>query len=230
MVLTAAPAPLTPALGFEQAIESAGVLNSRIGALNAVLKKWNAPSPPGAGSVDVVETYTFFRVSARHSDLEVIRVRGNLNLIRKLNLPAILAFHHPDGGGFRFMTVVGLDDDEIQLSDGEAIFSVLPTSLMERWNSVAYIFWKNYFNYTGVIPISSPGEVILSLKVHLKALGFPIEAMTAAYDTTTRLAVEVIQARNGLNVDGMVGPLTKIVLYNEDNSLNIPRLAGNPSG
>ena len=95
---------------------------------------------------------------------------------------------------------------------------------------MAHIFWKNYFNYTGVIPISSPGEVILSLKVHLKAKGFPIEAMTAAYDTTTRLAVETIQARNGLNVDGMVGPMTKIALYNEDPSLNGPRLAGGSPG
>jgi general secretion pathway protein A len=95
---------------------------------------------------------------------------------------------------------------------------------------VAHIFWKNYYNYTGVIPISSPGEVILSLKVHLKAMGFPIQAMTAAYDTDTRLAVETIQARNGLDVDGMVGPMTKIVLYNEDPSLSGPRLAGGSPG
>jgi general secretion pathway protein A len=124
------------------------------------------------------------------------------------------------------MALVGLEDDEIRLSDGDQIFAVTPSSLSELWNGVAHIFWRNYFNYLGVIPISSPGEVILSLKVHLKAMGFPIQAMTAAYDTTTRMAVETIQARNGLTVDGMVGPMTKIAIYNEDPSLNSPVLSG----
>ena len=229
MAAAAVPSP-QPVRDLEQVIVSTDALNSRIGALTAILKQWNAPTPLGAGPVDGVDSDTFFRLSARHSDMEAIRLQGDLTLIRKLNLPAILEFPHPDGSGSRFMALVGLADDEIQLSDGDDTFSVAPASLVGLWSGVAHIFWKNYFNYTGVIPISSPGEVILSLKVHLKALGFPIKEMSAAYDTTTRLAVEEIQARNGLDVDGMVGPLTKIVLYNEDQSLNVPRLTDTPSG
>ncbi len=224
------PAPSTPVRDLEQVLASTAALNSRIGALAAVLKKWNAQHPQGVGPVDGVDSDTFFRLSARHSDMEVFRVKGSLTLIKKLNLPAILEFSTPDGSDARFMALVGFEEDEIRLSDGEDTFSVAPASLAGRWNGVAHIFWKNYFNYTGVIPISSPGEVILSLKVYLKSKGFPIEAMTAAYDTTTRLAVETIQARNGLNVDGMVGPMTKIALYNEDPSLNGPRLVGGSPG
>ncbi|MBC2743503.1 MAG: peptidoglycan-binding protein [Desulfosarcina sp.] len=225
MAATVALVPQPPVRDLEQVIKSKDTLNSRIGALTAVLKEWNALSLLGSGPMEVVDSDTFFRISARHNDLEALRVQGNLILIKNLNLPAILEFSHPDGSGPRFLAVVGLADDEIQLSDGDDTFSVAPVSLAGLWNGVAHIFWKNYYNYAGVIPISSPGEVILSLKVHLKALGFPIEEMTPAYDTTTRLAVEVIQARNGLDVDGMVGPLTKIALYNEDKLLNIPRLA-----
>ena len=224
------PAPSTPVRDLEQVLASTAALNSRIGALAAVLRQWNAQDPQGVGPVDGVDSDTFFRLSARHSDMEVLRVKGNLTLIKKLNLPAILEFPPPDGSDTRFMALVGFEADEIQLSDGDDTFSVASASLAGLWNGVAHIFWKNYFNYTGVIPISSPGEVILSLKVHLKAKGFPIEAMTAAYDTTTRLAVETIQARNGLNVDGMVGPMTKIALYNEDPLLNGPRLAGGSPG
>ena len=230
MAAAIAPTPQPPVRDLEQMIASKDALNSRIGALAAVLKEWNLPSPLGAGPVDVMDSDTFFRISARHSDMEALRLQSNLAFIRKLNLPAILEFPQPDGSGLRFMAVVGLAGDEIRLSDGDDTFSVASASLSGLWNGVAHILWKNYFNYTGVIPISSPGEVVLSLKVHLKAMGFPIEEMTAAYDTTTRLAVEAIQARNGLDVDGVVGPLTKIALYNEDKSLNIPRLAGTPSG
>ncbi|WP_372682044.1 AAA family ATPase [Desulfosarcina sp.] len=224
------PAPATPVRDLEQVLASTEALNSRIGALAAVLRQWNAQPLQGVGSVDGVDSDTFFRLSARHSDMEVLRVKGNLNLIKKLNLPAILEFPPADGSDVRFMALVGLEESDIRLSDGDDTFSVVPASLAGVWNGVAHIFWKNYFNYTGVIPISSPGEVILSLKVHLKAKGFPIEAMTAAYDTSTRLAVETIQARNGLYVDGMVGPMTKIALYNEDPSLNGPRLAGGSPG
>ena len=224
------PAPSTPVRDLEQVLASTAAVNSRIAALTAVLRQWNVQSPLGAGPVEVTDSDTFFRLSARRSDLEVLRVTGSLTLLKKLNLPAILEFPSPDGSGSRFIALVGFADDELRMSDGDGTFSVVPASLVGRWNGVAHIFWKNYFNYTGVIPISSPGEVILSLKVHLKAMGFPIEAMTAAYDTTTRLAVEVIQARNGLDVDGLVGPMTMIVLYNEDPSLIRPRLAGGSSG
>jgi len=224
------PALPTPARDLEQVLASTPALNSRIGALAAVLRQWNAQHLQGVGPVEGVDSDTFFRLSARHSDMEVLRVKGNLTLIQNLNLPAILEFPTPDGSDVRFMALVGVEADEIRLSDGDDTFTVAPASLAGLWNGVAHIFWKNYFNYTGVIPISSPGEVILSLKVHLKAKGFPIEAMTAAYDTTTRLAVETIQARNGLNVDGMVGPMTKIALYNEEPLLNGPRLAGGSPG
>jgi general secretion pathway protein A len=224
------PAPPAPVRDLEQVLASTEALNSRMAALTAVLMQWNAASPLGAGPADVTDSDTFFRLAARRSDMEVTRVRGSLSLIKKLNLPAILEFPAPDGSGSRFMALVGFADNELRLSDGDGSFPVAPAALVGRWNGVAHVFWKNYYNYTGVIPISSPGEVILSLKMHLKSMGFPIEAMTAAYDTTTRLAVEAIQARNGLNVDGLVGPMTKIVLYNEDPSLNSPRLAGGSPG
>ncbi len=226
MTATIDSALSAPVRDLGHMIVSTAAMNSRNGALTAVLRKWNLQRSLGIGPVDVVDSDTFFRLSARHSDMEVFRIKGNLRLIKKLNLPAILEFAPPDGSGVRFMALVGLTDDELRLSDGDETFSVAPASLAGLWNGVAHIFWKNYFNYTGVIPISSPGEVILSLKVHLKAMGFPIQEMTAAYDTTTRLAVETIQARNGLAVDGMVGPMTKIALYNENPLLNGPRLAG----
>jgi general secretion pathway protein A len=220
----------TPSVDLEPLITAMDTRASRSGALKAALIAWDSPQALDPGPVDVVDDDVFFRSAARHNALEVLRVQGNLNLIGKLNLPAILEFTAQDGRGSRFLTVLSLGEDAILTSDGEALFSISPASLAGLWTGVAHIFWKNYYNYQGVIPISSPGEVILSLKVHLKALGFPIPEMTAAYDTTTRHAVEVIQARHGLAVDGMVGPLTKIALYNDDPSLDIPRLAVAPHG
>ena len=211
-------------IDLAQVVGAMDANGSRRGALTAVLNTWKIQTT--TESLDPLEDDTFFRISAGQRGMEALKVKGNLDLIRKLNLPAILEFPLPDGGGTRFMAVVGLANDDIRLSNGEGIYAVAPFSLAGLWNGVAHILWKNYFNYNGVIPISSPGEAIISLKAHLKSLGFPIEEMSAAYDAATRRAVETIQARNGLEVDGMVGPLTKIALYNTDASLAVPRLNG----
>jgi general secretion pathway protein A len=211
-----------------QLVAGADAGESRVGALQAVLQAWQVQ--PLADPVAVPDSDTFFRISARHSDLEALRVRGNLNLIRKLNLPAIVEFPHPDGTGMRYLAVVGLTEEEIHLSDGRDVYAVPLAAMAGVWNGVAHILWKNYFNYTGVIPITSPGEVIISLKAHLKSIGFTVGPMNAEYDVVTRAAVETIQARNGLTVDGMVGPQTKIALYNADKSLDVPRLVADAPG
>ena len=48
--------------------------------------------------------------------------------------------------------------------------------------------------------------------------------MTPEYDMEVRKAIMQVQARNGLTVDGLTGPMTKIVLYNAKNSFKTPRL------
>jgi len=45
------------------------------------------------------------------------------------------------------------------------------------------------------------------------------------YDAATQKTIEQIQGNFGLPVDGVVGPLTKIVLYREGKNFAIPRLA-----
>ena len=229
-VVATAASQLPPVYDLIQAIASTESLSSRSDALQAVLRQWNV-DPPTENQLPMgVDSDTFFRLSARQVAMESLRVQGGLDLIRRLNLPAIFEFPHPDGNGSRFIAMVGLSGDEIRMSNGRKTFSVAPESLAGLWNGVAHILWKNYYDYAGIIPISSPGDVILSLKMHLKTLGFPIEEMSAAYDIPTRSAIETIQARHGLDVDGMVGPQTKIALYNEDLSLTVPRLASPPRG
>ena len=205
----------SPVLGYVDTIQS------RTRALEAVLDAWNTTMKGGA--VDVGDSDTYFRLAARYSQMEILQVRGNLNLIRKLNLPAIVEFPFPEGT--RFLAVIGLGRETVRLSDGNETYVLSPAAFSSRWNGRAHILWKNHFNYTGVIPINAPGEVILSLKGQLKTLGYPVGAMDTTYDDVTRQAIVTIQARNGLDVDGMVGPQTKIVLYNEDSSLTIPRLS-----
>ena len=216
---TAASPPVEDAV--HQLLGATDTRQSRTNALSAVFDAWKTKMV--AVKANVNDDDTFFRLAARKSNMEILQVRGNVNLLRKLNLPAIVEFPHSDG--MRFLAVTGMRADEVQLSDGNQRLRLPAADMAARWNGRAHILWKNHFNYTGVIPINSPDEVILTLKEHLQALGYSVGALDAAYDAVTRKAVETIQARNGLDADGMVGPQTKIVLYNADPSLDIPRLS-----
>ncbi len=67
-------------------------------------------------------------------------------------------------------------------------------------------------------------DSIITLKLLLHELGFSNVEMNDVYDDWTRNAVEEIQAKHGIPVDGIVGPLTKIILYREKNSFKMPHL------
>jgi general secretion pathway protein A len=211
-----------------QVVAQADFLTSRTHALKAVSGQWDVREPVITEAMTELDNESFFRISARSIEMETLKVEADLRTIRNINLPAILEISLQGNGGTRFVAILSIENEVLWLSDNLEPFAVSPELLDEFWNGTAYVPWKNFYNYTGIIPMSSPGDVIVSLKVHLKRLGFPMEQMNGAYDTATRRAIERIQSRNGLAVDGIVGPMTKIVLYNEDRLLTIPRLTGTP--
>ena len=67
-------------------------------------------------------------------------------------------------------------------------------------------------------------DSVITLKLLLQDLGFENVTIDDQYDNFTKAAVETIQAKYGIPVDGYVGPLTKIVLYKEKDSSEMPRL------
>ena len=65
----------------------------------------------------------------------------------------------------------------------------------------------------------------------MKEIGFDQITMDPIYDEPTQEAVKTIQRKHGLLDDGVVGPLTKIILYNEHQSFEIPHIRTNrPEG
>jgi general secretion pathway protein A len=93
-----------------------------------------------------------------------------------------------------------------------------------HWSGTAYLPWKNFLSIWGTIPKHSNKDSIITLKLLLHDLGFDDVEINAEYDDWTRQAIEEIQAKYGIPVDGFVGPLTKMILYQEKNSYEMPRL------
>jgi general secretion pathway protein A len=62
------------------------------------------------------------------------------------------------------------------------------------------------------------------LKLLLTEIGVEGIEINPFYDDRTKDAIKAIQESHGLPADGVVGPLTKMVIYNEKKSLEIPHL------
>jgi len=119
-----------------------------------------------------------------------------------------------------------VDGDRISFggtSEGDLI-ETLASDINFYWSGIAYIPWKNFLSIWGTIPMHTYKDSVITLKLLLHDLGFDKVEMNADYDNWTRQAVEEIQAKYGIPVDGFVGPLTKIILYREKNAFDMPKL------
>ena len=124
------------------------------------------------------------------------------------------------------MTLSKMKGDRLNLG-GTYENQVVETDANEinfSWSGIAYLPWKNFLSIWGTIPQRSTKDSVITLKLLLRELGFSNVEMNDEYDDWTRNAIEEIQAKYNIPVDGFVGPLTKIILYREKKSYEMPRL------
>lgn len=198
---------------------------SRERCLQILLALWGTDGSVPEDIAGIDEDASFFSAAAARNGLILQHVRADLSIIFSLNLCAILGFDVPDHGRV-YLAAIGAGNQNMTLDNGISGCRITaPDKEIDRyWSGDAYVLWKNFYNYQGTIPITSPDTSIVTLKLHLRDLGHDYIDISAVYDPATRAAVERIQAAHGIPVDGYVGPLTRMVLYNGTASLGMPRL------
>jgi general secretion pathway protein A len=149
-----------------------------------------------------------------------------LGELLRLNLPAVVRLALPGRSEPLYASVVGVRDEHYLLTSHNAgVDAPLEATALEAvWGGLAVVPWKNYLGYRGIIPGGAPRPSVVVLKQLLWELGHSHLTINDHYDDQTRNVVREIQAKHGLVVDGLVGDLTKIVLYNEKEGLPIPHL------
>jgi general secretion pathway protein A len=202
------------------------VLSSRYPAFKYAMDLWNVRIEDKAFLKSIEDDQSFFRLSAKPSGLSIHRVESDINLLTKLNLPAILEFYPPGSTSPGFLTLSKIDGNQIELGGtGDDLLVVTDLKELEfYWSGVAYIPWKNFLSIWGTIPKHAYKDSIITLKLLLHDLGFTDFEINADYDDLTQTAIEKIQAKYGVPVDGFVGPITKIILYREKKSFDMPQL------
>lgn len=223
----AAPAKADPSLG--EHLKTLDNRSSRYWALKNALTAWGATLEPKPYLDQMDDDPTFFSLYTKTGNLLIHRFEAEVQTLRSVNMPAILELRTSLKTPPLYMALTAFEGDKLVLATAEAnrVLRVDANELWQNWTGVAYVPWKNFLNLAGLIPGNAPPDSVLALKMLLQENGFREVPLSKEYDQTTLKAIEKLQAKYGVPVDGIVGPLTKIILYRENQDLDIPRLVKN---
>jgi len=101
-----------------------------------------------------------------------------------------------------------------------------PPEVDHVWLGDAHLFWRDFEGFSPRLVPGSRGVEVERLQKLLGRVGVYDTQPTLAYDVATTEAVARFQRSRRLTPDGIVGPLTKIVLYGELADYRHPRLTG----
>ena len=208
-----------------EAIRQISPGNSAYAATESLLRAWNAPAlaPAEASS----PTIDLTRI-ARARGLEYLPIQGNLNLLRVLDLPAILELAPDDGSAPRFVTVERLHDELATVSVGRTPIEISTEVLGEAWFGKAHLFWQDVDRLGPMLSMGSSSPAVGRLHELLKSADVYAGAPSSTFANATQEAVLRFQRSKRLDADGKVGPMTMIALYQSVSRGRLPHLGAEP--
>jgi hypothetical protein len=190
--------------------------------MNAVLEFWGLARQPGSYLAFPEALGTFVSeglgvVPMPETDLEQLRL---------LNQPALVRLQAPDGAP-RSAVLVRVNDASLDLlgltEDGRPL-AVAREAFERVWPREAFLVWRDFEGLPEVLGPDASGPAVEWVQQALERLGFFDGVVSGRFDGATADAVRRFQETLGLAVDGTVGPLTKIALYERLGDYAVPRL------
>ncbi len=211
--------------GVLRALYGKTLLETREEAFLAVVQRW------GSGLSAEEETSLYrgapdLYKAARALGFECLRFRGNINRVRALNLPALLELRLGETMTKRYVALLNFEGDGCRISpplpDGA---SFVPWSVLEPlWYGTAYVVWRDVWGGRRYLAKGMKGGTVGELQSSLKDLGYFDEQPSGVFDDRTMEAVSNFQRDHFLDEDGILGPQTRIVLYQALKRLQMPTL------
>ena len=163
---------------------------------------------------------------AAKAGLACLDQRGSWNQVKILNRPAILTL--TDDRGQRHRVVLSrLDDKTATLDLGEHNQRVSIDDLSRDWFGEFTVVWKPKTSHTRLLSVGMQGDEVRWLRRSLNALGGVASDPEHAdvYDQELAIAVQNFQREHRLNVDGIAGVQTQVVLDTALADPNSPLLS-----
>jgi general secretion pathway protein A len=150
---------------------------------------------------------------AAKAGLACLEQRGSWTQVKILNRPAILTL--TDDRGQRHRVVLSnLDDKIATLNLGEHNEKVSIDDLSRDWFGEFTVVWKPKTSRTRLLSLGMQGDEVRWLRRSLNALagGASDPEHADVYDQELAIAVQNFQREHRLNVDGIAGVQTQVVL------------------
>jgi len=192
---------------------------SKMNALNAVLKKWGIKDP-----VLPEENFKSMKAAVRSRGMRLFAGVMDHNRLRSVDYPAILEIKNDDGR-IGFVSVVGVWGKNF-IADQTGRKTVNKEWVLEHWTRRVFIPWKDYEALPEWLHRGSKGQAVMWLQSSMNRLGFAdIAPVTNTFGRKTQRAVIRFQVDNQLTASGSVGPITKMFLYRRLPGYSTPGLS-----
>lgn len=224
----AAPAPPTTdarwidRASLQDALRQTTPSASAYESVEALVAAWQAdPLVPAEAASQALDLPTI----AGRRGLEYLEFRGNLNVLRVLDLPVILELDAGDGSGVHFAMVDRVDDSRVHVRLGKERLAVSHGALSEVWFGQGHMLWYDVDGLGGLLARGVSGTKVRRLHERLRAAGVYDGPGGDRFDDVTEEAVVEFQRAVHLEADGKVGPMTMIALYGLAAADRVPHLA-----
>jgi|SRR6266571_2029189 len=219
--LAAAAAPMsraekpTAADLFVQELQHVELVDSAVRATNGLLQAWGVEGLREGewrnGALDL-------NAIARTRQLEYRPLSGTFNLLSLLDLPVMLELIVPGRQEVRFVLLLGISGDQCRVLLDRGEQEVPWRVLNENWFGQGHLFWKDFDKVGSHLTVGSVGRNVKRLHALLaKVPGLDGKSLPARLDIFARQSEEAVarfQKIKRLTPDGVVGPLTLVLLYN----------------
>jgi len=185
-------------------------------AFKAVFATWNiAYEPSRDGSACDF---------AKEHQLQCLRQRDNLAQMRSLNRPAVLTVSN-ENGEKAFAAITTLKGTTAIIQAGTSAYEIPLSQLMLQSHNDFTILWRAPDGYTGPVRPGHQGKLVQLLAKQCTAAQNQqwIGAPRTKYDEGLKEQVKSFQRSQGLNPDGVAGPITWIHI-NSQVQTNMPTL------
>jgi general secretion pathway protein A len=153
---------------------------------------------------------------APSAGLQCLSQRGTWSDIEQVNLPVVLELWDDQPTPF-YAALTSIQDDTLTLTLGKEQLDVEQRDLRDSWYGSYVVLWQTPPGYRGSIRQGDSHETVSWLRQQIGAdsSASPSTANPDFFDANLHSAVVEFQRREGLVMDGVVGPATWIRLASQ---------------
>jgi general secretion pathway protein A len=146
--------------------------------------------------------------------LEMLPIRLDLKQLKRFRVACLVEIAATHTSEPTLFIVRGVGSEGIELSDASGLIRrVADAEFVKGWSGQAYLFHRRGVDLRQVLSHGQQSLEVGILQRRLGELGYLRAESSGLFDEETTEAVRRLQKDHALQVDGAVGPATKIVLY-----------------